>query len=63
MRVRVDRPGEQFERELDQRGLPTRRDWERVLGLAWRPAWSMRSRKGSLALLASWLRRSAGRKP
>ncbi len=35
-------------------------DWQRVAALAWRPAWSIRSRRGSLApfleMLRSWRR-------
>jgi len=49
-----------LEREFDERGLPTERDWDRVIGLAWRPAWSMRSRKGCLAPLLAWWRQWRG---
>jgi hypothetical protein len=52
----VNDPADGNGRELDERGLPAAGDWEHVLRLAWRPAWSMRSRKGCLAPLADWWR-------
>lgn len=43
------------------------RDWQDVLKLAWRPAWQIRSRRGTFPLLSAWLKhwfRSAfGSKP
>ena len=37
-------------------------DWDKVMALSWRPAWSIRSRRGTLvlmrALIASWFRRA-----
>jgi len=31
-------------------------DWSNVMALAWRPAWSIRNRRGAWAALRSWLR-------
>lgn len=37
-------------------------DWDAVTRLAWRPAWHIRSRRGTLALLIScWRNRRRGR--
>ncbi|MGB7304546.1 MAG: hypothetical protein WBD13_09735 [Burkholderiaceae bacterium] len=36
--------------------------WRRVTELAWRPAWSIRSRRGSLRPLLHWLREKRNRK-
>lgn len=41
----------------DNKNLPTAGNWEGILKLAWRPAWSMRSRKGCLAPFIAWLKR------
>jgi hypothetical protein len=39
-------------------------DWQKVSALAWRPAWSIRSRRGSvgpfLVLLRGWMKRGDG---
>ncbi|MGD2139446.1 MAG: hypothetical protein PVH25_03545 [Burkholderiales bacterium] len=34
--------------------VDAQRQWEQVLKMAWRPAWSIRSRKGCLAPLIDW---------
>ncbi|MEM9139791.1 MAG: hypothetical protein AAGB15_08150 [Pseudomonadota bacterium] len=33
-----------------------RLDWDKAIRLAWRPAWSIRSRRGAGRALAAWIR-------
>lgn len=37
-------------------------DWDKVIALAWRPAWSIRSRRGVISLLAACWRRWRARR-
>ncbi len=36
--------------------FPAGRQWEAILERAWRPAWSIRSRRGCLAPFIAWWR-------
>lgn len=38
--------------------LPDVEDWDRVCALAWRPAWSIRSRRGTMRLLSGLFKRT-----
>ncbi|HUU72156.1 MAG TPA: hypothetical protein VMW70_06000 [Burkholderiales bacterium] len=40
--------------------FPAGEQWEAVLARAWRPAWSIRSRKGCLAPFVAWWRQRRG---
>jgi len=44
-------------RESEVDGVPVPENWEQVIEMAWRPAWSIRSRKGCLAPFITWWKR------
>ena len=41
-------------KESETNEVPLPENWEQILGKAWRPAWSIRSRKGCLAPFIAW---------
>jgi len=43
-----------MDRESEADGVPIPENWEQIIGMAWRPAWSIRSRKGCLAPFIAW---------
>jgi hypothetical protein len=48
-------------REESGHNFPEGDEWEAVLERAWRPAWSIRSRKGCLAPIVTWWRKRFAR--
>ena len=50
--MKINDPGRGTESANEN--LPAAKDWYGIIKLAWRPAWSMHSRKGGLAPFIAW---------
>ena len=55
VRGRDKRPATLYGRDVDAELARSDQDWDAVMRLAWRPAWSIRSRRGAWAAFADMI--------